>query len=111
MKRILLLISILMVSIQCYGYRPDEISKALQDKYPGALYTLYGTSYEGLVWHDKTYKKPTEAEFNAALDVIPSILAIEAEVKKIEAEEQEKLRVERINNAKIRLEKIRLGVK
>jgi len=99
MKRILLLISILMVSIQCYGYRPDEISKALQDKYPGALYTLYGTGYEGLVWHDKVQKKPTKTEFNQALNKIPEILAVEEEVKAIEKEEKNQRKV----NAKARL--------
>lgn len=38
--------------------------EALQDLRPGAEWTLYGNTYEGLIWLDKIQPKPTKLEFD-----------------------------------------------
>lgn len=48
------------------------ISSALERIRPGAKWTLYGPTYNDLVWVDTVQVKPTEAEVNAAIAEIES---------------------------------------
>lgn len=41
--------------------------EAVQFIRPGAVFTMHGETYEGIVWQDKSQKKPTKTEFNNAL--------------------------------------------
>lgn len=44
---------------------PKQFIDALFSLRPNALWTLNGTSYESLEWHDVEQTKPTETEINA----------------------------------------------
>jgi hypothetical protein len=43
------------------------ISNALHSIRPNSLWTVYGTTYSGLVWSDTVQTKPTEQEVNAEI--------------------------------------------
>ena len=47
--------------------KTDKNAIALLKKYPNAKFSI-GETYDSLNWKDKEISKPTEAEFNAALE-------------------------------------------
>lgn len=58
-----------------------DITKILEEKYPGEEWSLDGDDYEGLVWHSAS-AKPTKAELEGAWeDVYDTIRA--REVRKL----------------------------
>jgi len=92
-KTILTICTVVSISSPCFGYSPSEIAKALQEIRPKAEYVLYGTEYKGLVWKDKRQSKPTENEFNSALNRIPDILSTEITAKSEEEKIQKEMRL------------------
>lgn len=42
-----------------------DFTQALKSLYPHCHWEQHGYEYDGLVWHDKKIKKPTEAELTA----------------------------------------------
>lgn len=45
----------------------NDYSTALASIRPDKQWSLYGGTYEGLVWHDDIESKPTQAEIEAAI--------------------------------------------
>lgn len=49
-----------------------EIARTLEFIRPGAVYVMYGTSYDGLKWLDQTQTMPTEKEITDGFNNLPN---------------------------------------
>jgi hypothetical protein len=49
----------------------QDITRALEADWPGALWTLRGDTYDDLEWQDPVIPKPTEPELDASIAKLP----------------------------------------
>lgn len=61
-----------------------NIIEILQRKYPGTVWSLTGTEYDGLEWLDENVKKPTKSQ----LEKVAADVEYEVEFEKVQMKRQ-----------------------